>query len=120
MHRITLPILAMTALGLSGPAFAHAFLKSATPAVGATLPAAPTQVTIEYTEDIEPKFSAIRVEDAAGAHLETGAAQSASGDARHLTVGLKPLRPGAYKVIWHVTAQDTHRTEGSYSFTVGP
>ena len=120
MHRVTLPILAMTALGLSGPASAHAFLKSATPAVGATLPAAPAQVTIEYTESIEPKFSAIQVEDAVGGHMEAGAAQSVQGDARRLMVALKPLRPGAYKVTWHVTAQDTHKTEGSYSFTVSP
>ncbi len=120
MHRFTLPILAITALGWSGPASAHAFLKSAMPAVGATLPAAPTQVTIEYTEAVEPKFSAIQVEDAAGGHMEAGAAQSAPGDARHLTVALRPLRPGAYKVTWHVTAQDTHKSEGSYSFTVSP
>lgn len=120
MHRFTLPILAMTAFGWSGPVSAHAFLQSATPAVGAILPAAPTQVTIEYTEAIEPRFSAIQVEDAAGGHMEAGAAKAAPGDARHLTVGLKPLKSGAYKVTWHVTAQDTHRTEGSYSFTVSP
>ena len=120
MRRFTGPILALTALGLSGPASAHAFLQSATPAVGATLPAAPTQVTIEYTESIEPKFSAIQVVDAAGGHMEASAAQPVQGDARHLTVALKPLKPGAYKVIWHVTAQDTHKTEGSYSFTVSP
>ncbi len=120
MHRITLPILAMAALTWSAPAFAHAFLKSATPAVGATVQAAPTQVAIEYTEGVEAKFSAIQVEDAAGARMETGGVQAPPGDAKRLTVGLKPLKPGAYKVTWHVTAQDAHKTEGSYSFTVSP
>jgi methionine-rich copper-binding protein CopC len=28
------------------------------------------------------------------------------------------LKPGSYTVTWHVLSVDTHRTEGSYSFTV--
>ena len=119
MHRITLPILA-AALVLPGAASAHAFLKSATPAVGATVQTAPTQVAIEFTEGVEPKFSAIKVQDAAGKPMEADAAQPAPGDAKRLMVHLKPLQPGIYKVTWHVTAQDTHKTEGSFSFTVSP
>ena len=120
MHRITLTMLAAAALAWSGAAFAHAFLKSATPAVGASVPAPPTQVVIEYTEGVEPKFSSIQVQNAAGDRMDAGAAQSAPGDAKRLTVKLKPLAPGAYKVTWHVTAQDTHKSDGSFSFTVGP
>ncbi|MEJ1978863.1 MAG: copper resistance protein CopC [Acetobacteraceae bacterium] len=41
-------------------------------------------------------------------------------DAVHLVLGLPALPPGLYKVIWHATSVDTHRTEGSYSFTVAP
>jgi methionine-rich copper-binding protein CopC len=33
-------------------------------------------------------------------------------------VALKPLRAGVYKVIWHATAVDTHKTDGSFNFTV--
>jgi methionine-rich copper-binding protein CopC len=36
-----------------------------------------------------------------------------------LQISLKALPPGTYKVRWHVLSVDTHKTEGSYSFTVG-
>jgi methionine-rich copper-binding protein CopC len=34
--------------------------------------------------------------------------------------GVKPLAAGTYKVIWHATDADTHKTQGSYRFTVKP
>ena len=67
---------------------------------------------------MEPKFSSIAVQDASGAAVQTGDAHLAGGDTR-LSIGLKPLKPGAYKVTWHATATDTHKTQGSFSFTVG-
>jgi methionine-rich copper-binding protein CopC len=30
----------------------------------------------------------------------------------------KPLAAGTYKMEWHAFAADTHRVEGTYSFTV--
>ncbi len=108
------------ALALSGPALAHAFLKSAMPPVGSTLQAAPSSVVIDYTEAVEPKFSSIKVQDAAGTRVESGDVQRAGDNQKALTVGLKPLKPGTYKVTWHATSTDTHKTEGTYSFTVKP
>ena len=37
-----------------------------------------------------------------------------------LRVSLKALPPGSYKVIWRVLSVDTHRTEGNFTFRVGP
>ncbi|MEJ0048602.1 MAG: copper resistance protein CopC [Rhodospirillales bacterium] len=28
------------------------------------------------------------------------------------------MRPGSYNVSWHVTATDTHKTQGKFSFSV--
>jgi methionine-rich copper-binding protein CopC len=36
-----------------------------------------------------------------------------------LQIPLKPLPPGTYKVNWHVLSVDIHKTQGSYSFSVG-
>lgn len=111
--------LAMAAFLLcAGQASAHAFLKAATPAVGATVQAAPAQVVIDFTEGVEPGFSTITVQDAGGTRMDTGAVHLAGGQA-HLAIGLKPLPPGAYTVIWHAISTDTHKTEGRYTFTVG-
>jgi methionine-rich copper-binding protein CopC len=99
------------------PAFAHAFLKTATPAVGSTVAQPPGQVVIDFTEGVEPQFSTIAVQDAGGADVAAGGVHLVGGNT-HLAVPLKPLKPGAYKVVWHATAVDTHKTEGSFTFTV--
>jgi copper resistance protein C len=41
------------------------------------------------------------------------------GPANVVHVGLKPLPPGTYSVLWHALSVDTHTTEGSFSFHVG-
>lgn len=125
MFRIHVPVAVLAAglaagLAMSGPTLAHAFLKSATPPVGGTIQAAPGSVAIEYTEGVEPKFSTIQVHDAAGARVDSGDVQAAAGNDKQLIVGVKPLKPGTYTVVWHVTATDTHKTEGTYTFTVNP
>ena len=69
---------------------------------------------------MEPAFSEIAVLDAAGNRVDDGAPARSGGDAASLVAGLKPLHPGTYLVRWHVVATDTHRTEGSFRFTVTP
>ncbi len=112
-----LPVLAALIVP-ARPALAHAFLKTATPAVGATVQQAPGQVVIDFSEGVEPRFSTITVQDGSGARMDLGDVHLQGGN-QHLAVGLKPLPPGAYKVTWTATAVDTHKTQGGYSFTVG-
>ena len=116
--RVTLAT-AILATAASVPviASAHAFLKAASPAVGSTVNASPREVAITYTEGVEPLFSTIAVTAASGARVDAGKPHLDGGDAR-LAVALKPLTPGTYRVTWHVTATDTHRTQGSFAFTV--
>ncbi len=103
----------------TGHASAHAFLETASPAVGSTVQQPPGEVSIGFTQDVEPAFSTIAVRDASGASVSAGAAHP-SGDGAHLAVALKPLAAGTYTVQWRVTSVDTHKTEGSFSFTVRP
>lgn len=99
---------------------AHAHLRSATPAVGGTVQASPPEVTISYTEGVEPRFSSVEVQDAAGKRMDKQDAHVAPGDNKVFSVGLPQLAPGIYSVTWHVTAVDTHKTEGTFQFTVKP
>lgn len=108
---------ALAALALHAEAArAHAFLKRASPAVGST-GAAPQEVVIDFTEGVEPAFSRIAVTDAQGACVTAGVAHLAGSDER-FAVALRPLAPGSYRVVWHATATDTHKTQGSFTFTV--
>jgi hypothetical protein len=99
---------------------AHAFIKTATPAVGSTVAQSPPQVVIDFTEGVEPRFSSIAVQDAQGKTVATGAPHLVGGDT-HLGLDIaSPLPPGTYTVVWHATATDTHKTEGKFTFTVQP
>src|SRR5882672_5615046 len=95
---------------------AHAFLDHASPLVGSTVLAAPHEVVLTFTQNLEPAFSSAQVTDAGGARVDQGKAQ-ASGNT--MTIGLKSLGPGSYKVHWHVLSVDTHSTEGTFTFHVG-
>jgi methionine-rich copper-binding protein CopC len=94
---------------------AHAMLDRATPPVGSTVAQAPSRLTLSFTEKLERSFSGATVTNASGQRVDAGARASGAT----LQISLKPLPPGTYKVNWHVLSVDTHKTEGSYSFTVG-
>jgi hypothetical protein len=97
-------------------AHAHAFLDHASPLVGGTVAAAPREVTLWFTQGIEPVFSRVEVSDSNGARVDQGKAQVSGSIMR---VGLKPLAAGTYRVHWHVLSVDTHTTQGSFTFRVG-
>jgi methionine-rich copper-binding protein CopC len=111
----------LAAAGLFGcsPAYAHAFLDSAVPRVGSTIPSAPAEVVLTFTQGVEPDFSKIDVQDASGASVDAGPAHTVGGDKTHFGVPIKQVGPGIYTVIWHVTSVDTHKTQGKFHFTVG-
>lgn len=104
-------------LALPQAALAHAMLEHATPAAGATLKQSPANVRLEFSEPLEPSFSGATVTDVKGSSMASGLPQISDSS---MTVELKPLTPGEYRVRWHAVSVDTHRTEGSYSFQIGP
>ena len=108
-------IAVVAVVGLSTAAGAHAMLDHASPAVGSIVGSSPGQVTLYFTQALEPKFSGAEVRNASGARVDKG--KSVSGNVMRLSVGSLP--PGSYSVTWHVLSVDTHITQGSYSFRVG-
>jgi methionine-rich copper-binding protein CopC len=104
------------ALAANGCAYAHAMLASASPPVGGSVGAAPRQVTLSFTQGLEPSFSSVQVTDSKGARVDLGKPQISGST---MSVELKSLGPGTYRVNWHVLSVDTHKTQGSFSFHVG-
>jgi methionine-rich copper-binding protein CopC len=98
-------------------AHAHAFLDRAEPRVGSSVPSAPRQLSLWFTQDLEPAFSTVEVQNSAGARVDQGKPRIGPGNV--MRVGLKPLPPGSYRVLWHALSVDTHTTEGSFTFRVG-
>jgi len=105
----------ITALGATG-AQAHAHLDHASPAVGGTVPTAPQEITLWFTQNLEAVFSTVEVVDASGGRVDEGK-PSISGNT--MQVALKPLSPGTYRVRWHALSVDTHTTDGTFTFEVG-
>jgi hypothetical protein len=99
----------------STAALAHAFLDHAEPRVGSTVPSAPRELALFFTQNLEPAFSSVEVSDASGARVDLGKPTISAGTMR---VGLKQLPPGTYRVRWQVLSVDTHTTEGSFTFHV--
>jgi copper resistance protein C len=116
MRKIVLVLALLATAMLPEAASAHAHLDHAVPAVGSTVATPPHDLTIWFTQNLEPAFSTVAVSDANGASVADGAATISANTMR---VGLKALAAGTYKVHWHAVSVDTHTTEGDFTFTVG-
>ena len=120
MRRIIIALVAgVVASGAAPSVWAHAFLDHASPAVGSSVPTPPPNVTLWFTQDLEPAFSDVTVTNEAGQRVDLGNTQIPQGSPAELQIGLKPLPPGTYFVSWHVVSVDTHPTEGTFTFEVG-
>ena len=117
-----LVLAAALAAGTAVPAqsaAAHARLKHAEPGAGATVPA-PTSITLEFGEAVVPRLSGISLADAAGHPVQIGKGAGGAKAAILVAPISDKLQPGSYVVDWHAVATDTHRTQGTFRFTVAP
>ena len=101
-------------------AYAHAQLEKATPAVGGTV-ASPSEIRLKFSEGVEPRFSSIALSSEGGAAAPLGAPSVDPADNSVLIAKVaKTLAPGVYTVTWRAVSVDTHKTQGSFDFTVKP
>jgi copper resistance protein C len=99
-----------------GEASAHAFLDHAEPRVGNKVATVPREVTLWFTQKLEPAFSTITVTDAAGQRVDAGKTRVSGSQ---MSVSLRSAGPGTYHVRWRALSVDTHTTEGDFTFQVG-
>jgi copper resistance protein C len=120
LRRRRLAVAALGLLLLATPAWPHASLVRSSPARRATLTTPPDRVQLWFNEAIEPKFSSVSVWDAAGQQVDLGDARVEPEDPKRLTVGLKPLGRGPYRVRFRVLSVDGHVVESEFPFTLRP
>ena len=102
------------------PVRAHAHLDHAVPAINSTHAEPPREIRIWFTQKLEPAFSRIEVVDETGQRVDQGDAKVDTADPAILSIALKTLAPGTYKVSWQVVSVDTHASQGDFSFSVRP
>lgn len=96
---------------------AHSLLLAATPAPGATLPAAPPRLTLRFNNRMETALSALRLVHPGGTARTLPLVPSEGPD--QLTANLPALPAGSYRVEWQVLSTDGHVVRGSFPFQIG-
>jgi len=98
---------------------AHADLVSSDPAGGATLPTAPTELRLTYSEAPDPSLSAVQLLTSGASLVPTGPQQVAQQTTLVVPI-TDPLPEGTYTVTWRVVSvDDGHVTAGAFAFGVG-
>lgn len=103
-------------------AFAHAGLVSSTPKSGARLTALPSEVTLEFGENLltlgDAQTNVLVVKDPDGVPIDTS---DSSVSGRFLSASLDPSeKGGTFTVDWRIVSEDGHSVEGSFQFPVEP
>jgi copper transport protein len=97
-------------------ALAHASLIAAEPSSGSILQAAPTEISLRFSEPVTPVGAGIVALSPAGRPVASGAARAGG---RRLTLPIRPGGTGTYLVTWQVIGSDTHPSRGLLTFSVG-
>ena len=116
-------LLAAVLLLFPQAASAHARLTASTPAPGSALGTMPAQLTLAFSESVDPSYSSATLLAADGSAIPTGTLSLAPGTNTGLVVPITNANsapPGVYTLVWRVlSATDGHVTNGTLAFSVG-
>ncbi|MDD7967545.1 copper resistance CopC family protein [Actinomycetospora lemnae] len=108
-------LLAFSALLVTaGTASAHDVVTGSDPADGATVPTAPTSVSVTFSDEPQGNLSTLTVVGPDGAHHEAGPTTT-QGQVVSVPVGPLP-QAGRYEIGYRIISSDGHPTTGSVSF----
>lgn len=100
---------------VASPAFAHAHLESSNPADGAVLETAPAEVTLRFSDPVEPVEGGFELSRAGGETVTLIATAHHEVVTAPLPVGLPE---GAYTLSYRVASADGHPSAGKVGFRV--
>ncbi len=106
------------ATATAGPASAHAIVTASTPADRTSLTAAPTFVSITFSENVSTSLGGLDVFDGDGRRVDNANLERPSADS--LRIGLLPeLADGTYIANYRVVSADGHPITGAIVFGIG-
>lgn len=97
-------------------AAAHVEVMSSSPAAGANLPTAPTEVTITFDDELDPDTSSFTVTDEHDAEVGSGQVDLTVADRNVMKGAVVITQPGVYTVSYVIAGVDGHEIEGTFSF----
>lgn len=101
---------------------AHAELTGSNPGAGAALSTIPAQLSLTFSEAVNPALSSISLLDADGATVALGEVSTDPGDSHVLVAPVlaSDSRLGVFTVVWgSYSAEDGHASSGSFTFSAG-
>jgi len=119
LRRLLLTTLALLALGTAAAstAFAHNSLDTSTPADGASVEQAPTEVVFVFAKDVPLDTLTVTHTDPAGVRTElVGSRHGATTN--EVVTPLPALAAGEHSVRWRLVGADGHAVTGRVQFTV--
>ena len=107
-------VVAAVSLAFPGTAFAHATLRSTTPAFGTELQRAPARIVLRFDQHVKLLPGSVQVLNGVGRNF------AAPAHVRGATVvaRVRPVRLGAYTVRWQAISADSHVVSGVWTFGV--
>lgn len=124
-NRFLAALFAIAAFATSNAALAHTHLVASTPASNASV-AKPMTISLSFNEKVMPAFSGADVVMTGMPGMAnhqpmklSGLKSNWSADGKTLTLVAGRVFPvGSYQVTWHAAGADTHRMQGSFTFSV--
>lgn len=107
---------ALTLLVGATPAYAHAQLISSTPEDGAELDEAPSEIVLEFSEEVDADSTEIAVTKSGESDPLPGTEMTV--EEREITVPADFPEAGDYTVAYRLVSKDGHPVEGSLEFTI--
>ena len=123
--RLTFAAPVLVALAFAAGAQAHTRLVSSTPSANAIV-TKPSRVVLTFNERVVANFTGATLVMTSMPGMAnhqpmpiTGFTSAMSADGKTLTLTMRrALAAGTYQLRWHTAGADTHRMEGTLSFTV--
>ncbi len=122
-QNLALVVVASASLLTAHTAFAHAKLLKSSPSANEVVHAAPSEVSLHFSEELEVAMSKLEVKNSkTGEVVSQGAVSQNPDDKASLKIALKPLKKpkAVYEVTWKAVAKDAHKMPGHMSFTFDP
>lgn len=111
---------ALAAVGLiaASAVSAHTKLESSAPQANAIVSPAPSQVRLQFSEQLEIPFSKIKLIDEKGAVVEPSKTALDGANPKVLVATVPALHPGVWRVQWSTVTRDGHKVKGQFDFRV--
>ena len=102
-----------------GATLAKPSLDHAVPKVESEIDVPPTEIKVWFSDEIDPMFSTLEVDDCQGKQVDDGDTHQDPNDKKELIISI-PTRiyNGDYTVVWKINTLGSKQNQGKFKFTI--